>query len=441
MKKGKGWRGTSRVETVEGWKTEQLGDQLELIRNGYSGQQVPYVTDFPVSRIETISDGTIDMNRVGYVDFIPDSYLLKTGDLLISNINSLKHIGKVAQVDEGTRLYHGMNLLVLRPVDQVDQKFLFYKLINAKPWFEKMAAQAINQASINQVTIKELQLDLPQQKPEQAKIAEILWTVDRAIEQTEASIAKQQRIKTGLMQDLLTRGIDEHGNLRSEQTHKFKDSTLGRIPVEWEVRELDTVAEFVTSGSRGWAQYYSAEGAMFLRIGNLSRDHINLRFEDMVFVSPPKTAEGKRTSVATGDLLISITADLGIIGVIPERFSEGYVNQHIALVRLMPTKVNARFIGWFLSGQGGQEQFERLNESGAKAGLKLPTIRKLLVPVIKSTEQARIAEILDTNTNRVNDLYSMLSKLLSLKTGLMQDLLTGKKRVTAVLNDSKVSGK
>lgn len=67
---------------------------------------------------------------------------------------------------------------------------------------------------------------------EQEKIAAILSTVDRAIEQTEALIAKQQRIRTGLMQDLLTRGIDEHGNLRSEQTHQFKDSPLGRNPVE-----------------------------------------------------------------------------------------------------------------------------------------------------------------------------------------------------------------
>ena len=86
---------------------------------------------------------------------------------------------------------------------------------------------------------------VPTSKPEQTKIAEILSTVDRAIEQTEALIAKQQRIKTGLMQDLLTRGIDEHGNLRSEQTHKFKDSPLGRIPVEWDAKELGTVA-FVT---------------------------------------------------------------------------------------------------------------------------------------------------------------------------------------------------
>ncbi len=143
-------------------------------------------------------------------------------------------------------------------------------------------------------------------KPEQTKIAEILSTVDRAIEQTEALIAKQQRIKTGLMQDLLTRGIDERGNLRSEQTHQFKDSRLGRIPVEWEVGELESVSEFVTSGSRGWAQYYSADGAIFLRIGNLTRNHINLRFEDIVFVNPPRISEGKRTAVLIGDLLYGI---------------------------------------------------------------------------------------------------------------------------------------
>ena len=276
-------------------------------------------------------------------------------------------------------------------------------------------------------------------KPEQVKIAEILSTVDRAIEQTEAMIAKQQRIKTGLMQDLLTRGINEHGNLRSEQTHQFKDSPLGRIPVEWEAAELETVAEFVTSGSRGWAQYYSSEGAMFVRIGNLTRDHINLRLEDMAFVNPPKTSEGKRTSVSPGDLLISITADLGIIGVIPEGFGEGYVNQHIALARLSPTKGNVRFIGWFLSGRGGRSQFEKLNESGAKAGLNLPTIRKLFVPITKPSEEARIAEILDTNSNRVSDLYSRLGKLHSLKTALMQDLLTGKKRVTSLLEKAEKS--
>ena len=101
--------------------------------------------------------------------------------------------------------------------------------------------QAIKGATLNKQKLKKILFEYPESEAEQAKIAEVLSTVDRAIEQTEALIAKQQRIKTGLMQDLLTRGIDEHGNLRSEQTHKFKDSPLGRIPVEWECKELSQV--------------------------------------------------------------------------------------------------------------------------------------------------------------------------------------------------------
>ena len=270
-------------------------------------------------------------------------------------------------------------------------------------------------------------------KPEQTKIAEILSTVDRAIEQTEALIAKQQRLKTGLMQDLLTRGIDEHGNLRSEQTHKFKDSPLGRIPVEWEVSRLESVSDFVTSGSRGWAQYYSTEGAFFLRIGNLTRHHINMRFDDVVRVNPPKSSEGNRTAVMCGDLLISITADLGIIGVIPAGFEEAYVNQHIALVRLSKSDVDPRFVGWLLNSRSGQSQFVKLNESGAKAGLNLPTIKNLLIPKMEISEQSRIAKILDAATQKGSEFHQRLAKLRSLKTALMQDLLTGRKRVTELL--------
>jgi len=320
------------------------------------------------------------------------------------------------------------NMMAAVP-NSIEYSFLFYVLsgINFGDFVQSGAVPSINQSQMSGI-----QFYLPP-KSGQTKIAEILSTVDRAIEQTEALIAKQQRIKTGLMQDLLTRGIDEHGNPRSEQTHQFRDSPLGRIPVEWEVGELESVAEFVTSGSRGWAQYYSADGAIFLRIGNLTRNHINLRFEDIVFVNPPKISEGKRTAVLIGDLLISITADLGIIGVIPEGFDEGYVNQHIALVRLSPDKVNSRFIGWFLSGRGGQTQFEKLNESGAKAGLNLPTIRKLLIPITVQVEQEKIAEIFDTNSKMIKDFFLKLQKLLSLKTALMQDLLTGKKRVLSLL--------
>lgn len=269
---------------------------------------------------------------------------------------------------------------------------------------------------------------------EQSKIAEILATVDQAIEQTEALIAKQQRIKTGLMQDLLTRGIDEHGQLRTEQTHAFKDSPLGRIPVEWGVQTLESVSEFVTSGSRGWAQYYSTEGALFLRIGNLTRKHINMRFDDVIRVSPPASSEGERTAVKKDDLLISITADLGIVAVIPDGFETAYVNQHIALTRLDRTQAHARFVGWFFNGQLGQAQFDKLNESGAKAGLNLPSIKNLQIPVPSLDEQAKIAQAIDATTQKTDEFHARLVKCQSLKRALMQDLLTGRKRVVDLLH-------
>ena len=136
-----------------------------------------------------------------------------------------------------------------------------------------------------------------------------------------------------------------------------------------------------------------------------------------------------------GDLLISITADLGIIAVIPEKFEEAYVNQHIALVRLKNTEVVPRFVGWFLAGSRGQSQFDKLNESGAKAGLNLPMIKNLLVPKINLSEQNKIVKILDTNIKTLIDFQSRLQKLHSLKTALMQDLLTGKVRVTPLLKN------
>ena len=251
-------------------------------------------------------------------------------------------------------------------------------------------------AGLTKTILEQLPIPLPAAVPEQSKIAEVLSTIDRVIEQTEVVVAKQHRVKTGLMQDLLTRGIDEHGNLRSEQTHEFKDSPLGRIPVEWDIASVGSVAESVTSGSRGWAKYYREEGALFIRIGNLTREHINLRLDDLVFVQPPKSAEGLRTAVQEGDLLISVTADLGIIGVIPKGFVEGYVNQHIALARLLPADVSARFVGWFLASREGRAQFDRLNESGAKAGLNLPTVRSLLFPRPDDIdEQYRIAFAID----------------------------------------------
>ncbi|MCD4845375.1 MAG: restriction endonuclease subunit S [Methanosarcinales archaeon] len=433
------------MSAVKGWKRESLGAQLKLIRNGYSGQQVNQFTNFPVSRIETISDGTIDLNKVGYVDFIPDSYLLQSGDILFSNINSLKHIGKVAQVSEGTKLFHGMNLLVLRPVEEVDKKFLFYKLINAKLWFEKVAAQAINQASINQGTIKELRIELPQQKPEQTKIAEILSTVDRAIEQTEALIAKQQRIKTGLMQDLLTRGIDKHGNLRSEQTHEFKDSPLGRIPVEWDVKILREVScggaqngffkkpELVGFGYKliNVSEIYQPLG---IDTGHHKVERVRAKVNDLL-----------KYGVKFGDVFFTrsslVLEGIAHCNIIRDIKEPTLFECHVMRIQPKKDEILPEFLTLFCQSHIARIFLMSRAKHVTMTTISQPELEELIVPVPQQIEeQSKIVDSVLSCEQVIRHSERERQKLRSLKTALMQDLLTGKKRVIPLLTEPQEAG-
>lgn len=277
--------------------------------------------------------------------------------------------------------------------------------------------------------------------PEQQKIAAILTSVDEVIEKTQAQIDKLKDLKSGMMQELLTKGVGikqgDSANGTSYIPHtEFKDSPIGKIPKKWEVSSLGELASFITSGSRGWAEYYSKPGAMFIRIGNLTREHINFRFKDVVHVTPPNSAEGKRTLVKTGDVLISITADLGIIAVVNDDLGEAYVNQHISLVRLNNPEIS-RWVGHFLSHENSQKQFTANNDSGAKAGLNLMSIRNTKVAIPPIEEMHQIVKTLDSLDSWIAIKQEKLSKVQDNKKALLQDLLTGKVRVK-VDNDSVV---
>lgn len=426
--------------TRDGWLESPLQQLTSLIRDGTHGTHADAPEGVPLLSAKDVRDGRLDIPEdcrlISESDYalLHKNYQLQGDDVLLTIVGS---IGRCCLVPkDGPRFTFQRSVAVVR-ASKVKPGYLYQYFRGWK--FQRSLEDVTNasaQGGVYLGALAKLLVSYPASRAEQSKIAEVLSTVDRAIAQTEALIAKQQRIKTGLIQDLLTRGIDEHGNLRSEATHAFKDSPLGRIPVEWEVKRLDSVAEFVTSGARGWAKYYREDGAIFLRIGNLTREHIDLRLDDIVYVQPPTSTEGTRTRVEQGDLLISVTADLGIIGVIPTNFSVAYVNQHIALARLDSEKASPRFVGWFLSAYQGRRQFDKLNESGAKAGLNLPTVRSLLFASPSRAEQNRIAAMLDASVEGGMQRVDTLRKLRHLKTALMQDLLTGKVRVTPLLQQA-----
>lgn len=122
----------------------------------------------------------------------------------------------------------------------------------------------------------------------------------------------------------------------------------------WEEKKGEDFFEYVTSGSRGWAKYYSDKGSIFVRMGNLNHGTIELDFSDIQYVELPDQVEGQRSKLQKNDILISITADVGMIGLVREDM-DAYINQHVALAR-SKNDLYAEFLAWYFVSDVGLQQ-------------------------------------------------------------------------------------
>lgn len=266
-------------------------------------------------------------------------------------------------------------------------------------------------------------------KTEQSKIAEILSTVDRAIEQTEALIAKQQRIKTGLMQDLLTRGIDEQGNLRSEETDQFKDSPLGRISVEWDdpiqfeqatPKDAPICYGIVQPGA------YDYTGVKVAGICTLNSD-----FHEWHMSSKQIEKAYGRRRIQSGDVLLSVKGTTGRVGVVPDGVT-GNISRDLARIRPV-SEISPHFLRCLMQSDFFQRYLGNAEVGTTRAELSIKILRDLFVLVPPRTEQDHIVDTIRSVEIDLEGTKTNLAKLRSLKTALMQDLLTGEKRVTPLL--------
>ena len=264
-------------------------------------------------------------------------------------------------------------------------------------------------------------------QPEQAKIAEVLGAVDRAIEETEALVAKQQRLKAGLMQDLLTRGIDAHGQLRAESTHAFKDSPLGRIPEEWDAVAVGDVGTVVTGNTPPEASFEDDRQSIpFITPGDIGRDSTI----DSTGRSIGKgSAAGARILPAHSICVVCIGSTIGKVAITNR---EAATNQQINSV-VPKDRETAHFLLHSI-------QLHLPSQLRIEAGLQaVPIVKKstfsqLLVSVPRDPLEAlAIQDRLLGAAQKMDSTSKHLAKLRSLKTALMQDLLTGRRRVTALL--------
>jgi type I restriction enzyme S subunit len=166
---------------------------------------------------------------------------------------------------------------------------------------------------------------------------------------------------------------------------------------------------YVTSGSRGWAKYYASSGALFIRVGNVPRNAIGLDLSDVQRVEPPDSAEGHRTKVMAGDLLITITADIGRVAVVPDELGNAYINQHVALARPR-TGLDPGYLAWFISSSRGQAQLRGLQRGATKLGLGLDDIRALQIPIPSISIQNEMASQLSAMADRAARLTGELER-------------------------------
>jgi type I restriction enzyme S subunit len=312
-----------------------------------------------------------------------------------------------------------------------DPEFVYYNvLFNIDK--VKNLGEGTTFAEISKAALSTVKLDFPESLSEQRKIAEILTTVDRAIEETEALVGKQQRIKTGLMQDLLTRGIDAHGQLRTEATHAFKDSPLGRIPVEW---EAGTIGQYcnVQGGFAFPSSEYCVDGVGLIRISNIQKD--SLTMSNAVSLPDKFGRSLPQFLTKPGDVLIAMSgATTGKTCRVTSENAPALINQRVGRFQIIKDE---EIIIDFIYGIVTSDKFlsEVVIDSlgGAQPNVSPGEIESFSFPKPPVEEQRRIMEKLSFHDIQSRKNSDALAKLRALKTALMQDLLTGRKRVPGLL--------
>lgn len=409
------------------WEPKKLTDLAEYI-NGYAFGPDDWGSDgLPIIRIEQLK------NPAAPTDFftgkLPQKNLINDGDLIFSWSASL-----FLRIWENGKAALNQHLFKVVERDGVDRAFLKSFIEFHLPSLTK----ASHGSTMQHITRKELEkfaANFPADEDEQKAIATVISAIDSAIEQTEALIAKQQRIKAGLMQDLLTKGIDKHGNIRSEATHEFKDSPLGRIPVEWGVQPLENLASVergkFTHRPRNDPSFYGGEFP-FIQTGDVTS---RVGRTVMTFT---QTLNEKGTQVSkefpAGTIAITIAAniaDTAILG-IPMYFPDSVVGA------VVYEPHNTRFVELMI--RKWKPILEGLAPQSAQKNINLETLRPLAIPTPQPVEQERIGslyEIIDCDQVRIEESARKLSLL---KSGLMQDLLTGKVRVTPLLATQAAHG-
>jgi type I restriction enzyme S subunit len=301
--------------------------------------------------------------------------------------------------------------------EKTSHLFLFYYLKYIGKTFESISAGSTFKA-IRKNELDQLEIRLPP-APEQKKIAEILSTVDQAIEKVGEAIEKTQKLKKGLMQELLTKGIGQK---------EFKDTEIGKIPKDWKVARISDIAD-VKGGKRlpkGQKLVNSKTSYPYIRV--LDFKDMGVDVSNIQFLLPETHKSIRQYIISSNDVYISIAGTVGIVGLIPLELDNANLTENAAKLCNL-RDITKEFLAYVLSSSIGQSQISVYLGKAQQPKLALFRIQKIKLPLPSLTEQQKIAEILSTVDERLELLRNRKERLKRTKKGLMNDLLTGRKRV------------
>ncbi|MBQ4867483.1 restriction endonuclease subunit S [Priestia megaterium] len=355
-----------------------------------------------------------------YVDKPSYEFLSKSslvgGEILLASVGSVGVVYMMPTPDRHSTV--APNLIICKPNEKLYNSYLYYffKSPIGQEFIDKIST-GTTQPKINKTNLKTMLLPLPplnEQKRIVGKLEGLLNNIEEAKQLIEEAKETFEFRRSAILDkafrgELTKKWRDENHQKNSVLVNKINEISLDdknmggdssipetSIPNSWKWVLSNDLFSFVTSGSRGWAKYYDDEGDFFIRVGNLNHQSIDIDLTNQQKVSPPKGTEGSRTLVQEGDILISITADIGRIAVVPKEFPTAYINQHVALARPINSYCS-EYIAWFLSSRnGGRFQFDRLQRGATKAGLGLSDIKNVWVPIPSLEEQYEIINKIET---------------------------------------------
>ncbi len=427
------------------WSTERTLDLFYIKgRLGWKGLRASEFQEegpFLITGTDFVG-GKVDWSRSFHISderFIESPEItVQPRDILITKDGT---IGKVAFIESipfpGKASLNSHLFLVRSRTKKIDQRFAFYifqsylfrRFIDTKQTGSTLSG-------LPQRLFEQFKVPLPP-IDQQGQISEILSTVDGAIEQTEALIEKYQQIKLGLMHDLFTRGVTPDGHLRPTHTqapHLYKESPLGWIPKEWEVRRLGAILKqcggYLQTGPFGsqlHAREYQREGVPVVMPQDIYDGIIST--EQIARIVAHKAEELFRHRMRVGDVVIARRGELSRAAAIAESHEGWLCGTGCFLLRLGRSALHSDFASCVYRHDLIQRQIAGMAVGTTMPSLNNAVMERLFFPYCDSEEQSRITERLGNFDQFLWYIQNQASKLRQQKHGLMHDLLTGRVRV------------